>query len=55
MNNKNCLNCMTAQKPEKLKTSDANSTLYCVAKGDTGATNHYWRTQDKNILKNTTP
>ena len=43
---------MTATKPENLKTIQSESTLYCMAKGDTGATNHYWRSQDKNILKN---
>ncbi len=45
------LKCMTAQKPEKFKLNVANTT-YCVAKGDTGATNHYWKPQDKNILQN---
>ena len=39
---------MTDQHPENL---DINHTHYCIAKADTGASNHYWREIDDNILQ----
>ena len=30
-----------------------HSKFYCIAKGDSGASNHYWRPSDKDVLKNT--
>ena len=43
---------MTADKPENIKNNVSNITDYCVAKGDIGATSHYWMNQDRNVLKN---
>ena len=43
---------MTDHKPEKLNFVSNITTSYCVAKGDTGATGHYWTEKDKGILKN---
>ena len=37
---------MTAINPENLKEIMTKNT-YCVAKGATGATNHYWMQKDK--------
>ena len=41
---------MTANTPENLKKVDYNT--HCVAKGDTGATSHYWMSNNKNLLQN---
>ena len=43
---------MTDHKPEKLNFVSNITTSYCVAKGDTGATGHYWTDKDKGTLKN---
>ena len=43
---------MKVKKPEKLNTINHISTDFCVAKGDTGATSHYWKQTDRHILKN---
>ena len=46
--------CMKAIKPDNLnKNVTFNEDTICVAKGDTGASSHYWMTKDKNILENT--
>ena len=42
---------MTADKPENIKNNVNNIADYCVPKGDTGATSHYWTNQDRNVLK----
>ena len=39
---------MTDQHPENLEN---NHTHYCIAKADTGASNHYWRGKDDSILQ----
>ena len=45
--------CMKAIQPKKFNLNNKNDT-YCVAKGDTGASQHYWMKQDENLLKNIT-
>ena len=42
---------MTDQNPEKLNFVN-NTSTFCIAKGDTGATSHYWTENDKGILEN---
>ena len=45
---------MKALKLDNLnKNVTFNEDTICVAKGDMGASSHYWMTKDKNILKNT--
>ena len=44
---------MTDSNPDKLNFMSNIKTPYIIAKGDTGATGHYWTEQDKTILKNT--
>ena len=39
--------------PENLNTNVIHST-YCIAKGGTGASNHYWMSKNQSILKNIT-
>ena len=46
------LNCMKATQPENIKNEVINNTITCVAKGNTGATNHYWMKQNSSILQN---
>jgi hypothetical protein len=46
------LNCMTDKSPEKLNFTSASTSPFCIAKGDTGATSHYWTERDKGILNN---
>ena len=41
---------MTDTYPESLNCDI--HTHYCIAKADTGASNHYWMKKDGNILKN---
>ena len=49
---------MTDKNPEKLNLM-SNTSSFCIAKGDTGATSHYWTDNDKeipyNIKKNKRP
>ena len=42
---------MKAKQPDNIKNT-INHTITCVAKGDTGATSHYWMKQNSSILKN---
>ena len=42
---------MTDKNPEKLNLM-SNTSSFCIAKGDTGATSHYWTDNDKEILHN---
>ena len=44
---------MTEYHPDKFIDKDTTTT-YCVAKGDTGASHHYWTNNNKSILKNLT-
>ena len=43
---------MTDTYPESLNCDI--HTHYCIAKADTGASNHYWMKKDRNVLKNVT-
>lgn len=46
---------MKERNPDNLyHNSKFESINYCIAKGDTGASSHYWRGKDKEVLKNTT-
>ena len=52
----NSFKCMTASTPDNLKhtTTISYNNEMCVAKGDTGASHHYWMKKDDKILKNLT-
>ena len=50
MNVINQAKLMTDKYPESLDCHKNNH--FCIAKADTGASNHYWRKSDKHILKN---